>query len=87
MPLNAEAKSGIAQLATTAIIALTAHGAAVRIGRQKFWKNFAADTDNDPSTPPVIVHKALLVALSATILVAIGSITALVVTLILEETS
>ena len=81
VPLNAEAKSGIAQLATTAIVSLTASGAAVRLGRQKWWKNFHVDDDHDPSTPPVLARKFLIMFASA-VAIAIGSLTALIVTLL-----
>jgi hypothetical protein len=81
VPLDEAAKQGITQLATTSIVTLTVHGAAVRLGRQKWWKNFYVDTDNDPSTPPVLARKILYVA-AAALFVAIGAVTALVVVLV-----
>ena len=78
VPLDEAAKGGIAQLATTTIVTLSASGAAVRLGRQKWWKNFTVDSDDDPSTPPVLA-RTFLYLLAACVVVAIGSLTALIV--------
>ena len=77
-PLNAEAKQGIVQLATTVIVATTAHGAAVRLGRQKWWKNFAGDTTHPPS--PAFA-RAVMVGLFVSSFLAVAMTVALIVVL------
>lgn len=81
VPLDQDAKDGIAQLATTAIVTMSASGAAVRLGRQKWWKNFMIDADNDPATPPTLAWKFLVLTGVMTV-IAIGALTALLVVLL-----
>ena len=83
MPLNAEAKNGIVDVVTIVAPTVAVAGAAVRIGRQKWWGNFfRVDADNDPTTPDTVIPIPFMVALGVAILVAIALVVALVVVLV-----
>ena len=80
LPLETEAKQGIVQVVTIIAPTVAVAGAAVRVGRQKWWKNFVrVDADHDPTTPDTIIPVPFLVLLGGLALVALGLCIALIV--------
>jgi hypothetical protein len=83
LPLDPEAKTGIVQLVTIIAPTVAVSGAAVRVGRQKWWQNFwRVDADHDPSTPDTLIPVPFLVGAGVAVLVALGAIIALIVVLV-----
>lgn len=83
LPLTAEAKDGVVQVVTIIAPTIAIAGAAVRVGRQKWWQNFwRVDADDNPATPSQLIPIPFLVALGVAVLLAIGFAIALIVVLV-----
>jgi hypothetical protein len=84
LPLDPEAKTGIVQLVTIIAPTVAVSGAAVRVGRQKWWKNFwRVDADHDSSTPDTLIPVPFLVVAGVAVVAAIGLTIALILVLFL----
>ncbi len=83
VPLEQQAQEGIVQVVTIVAPTIAVAGAAVRVGRQKWWQNFwRVDADDDPTTPDTLVPVPFIVALAGLGLVAVVLAVALTIVLI-----
>lgn len=83
VPITEDAKQGIVTIATVVGPTLVVGGAAIRVGRQKWWKNFIrVDADHDPATPDTLIPVPFLVGFAVTALIAVGMTVALLVVLL-----
>jgi hypothetical protein len=83
VPLNNEAQAGIVDVVTIVAPTISVAGAATRLGRQKWYRNFwRVDADHDPSTPDTMIPVPFLIALGGIALVAVSLGIALIIVLV-----